>query len=116
MKRILSVVTALALLGGSTTAALAHGRPGYDRHAGYTYAQPYSYGYGYRNYGYRRDNSAAALGLGLLAFGLVATLAAQNNHRDYYGPGYGYNAQPYGYGYGGGYSGGYSGGYGPYGY
>ena len=119
MKRILSVAMALALLGGSTTAALAHGRPNYDRHAGYRYAQPYSsgYGYGYRD-GYRRDNGAAALGFGLLAFGLIATLAAQNNHRDYYGPGYGYSAQPYGYGGGYGYNGGYGGGngYGPYGY
>jgi hypothetical protein len=115
MKRMLSVVMALALLGGSTTAALAHGRP----HDGYRPAQPYGsgYGYGYRD-GYRRDNGAAALGFGLLAFGLIATLAAQNNHRDYYGPGYGYSAQPYGYGggYGGGYNGGYGGGYGPYGY
>ena len=116
MKRILSVLMALALVGGSTTAALANGRPGYDRpgydrHAGYRYAQPYGNGYGYRD-GYRRDNSTAALGFGLLAFGLIATLAAQNNHRDYNGPGYGYSAQPYGYGGGYGSNGGYGSGYG----
>jgi hypothetical protein len=77
MKKFLSITLALALLGGSTTAALAHGRPGYGPpiHRGY-YAQPYGYGHGY---GYRRDNSAAALGMGLFAFGLIATLAAQNN-------------------------------------
>jgi len=119
MKRILSVVTAVALLAGSTTAALANGRHGPVRHGGYGYSQPYSGGYGYRDYR-RHDNSAAALGVGLLAFGLIATLAAQNNNR-YYGPSYGY-AQPYsqpygysgGYSYGGGYGGGY--GYGGYGY
>ena len=121
MKRILSVVTAVALLAGSTTAALANGRHGPVRHGGYAgYSQPYyGGGYGYRDYR-RHDNSAAALGVGLLAFGLIATLAAQNNQRNYYGPGYGY-AQPYRsqpYGYSGGYSygGGYGGGYGGYGY
>src|SRR5262245_447028 len=103
MKKLLSVTLALALLGGSATAAMAHGRPGYGPpvHRGY-YAKPYSYGYGYN--GYRRDNNtAAAVGLGLLAFGLVATLAAQNNARTFYGPPPGYYAPPppppYGYGY-----------------
>src|SRR5262245_15236733 len=92
MKKLLSVAMALALLGGSTTAALAHGRPGYGPpvHRGY-YAQPYGYGYGY---GYRRhDNTAAAVGLGILAFGLIATLAAQNNARTY-APPPGYYAPP----------------------
>ena len=97
MKKLLSVTLALALLGGSTTAALAHGRYGPPVHRGY-YAQPYGYGYGYR----RLDNSAAALGIGLLAFGLIATLAAQNNARAY-GPPPGYYGPPppppYGYGY-----------------
>jgi hypothetical protein len=105
MKKALPITLALALLGGSTTAAVAHGRPGHGPpvHRGY-YAQPYG-GYGYGpGYGYRRDNSAAALGLGLLAFGLVATLAAQNNARNYYGPPAGYYGPPpapapYGYGY-----------------
>ena len=97
MKKLLSVTLALALLGGSTTAALAHGRYGPPVHRGY-YAQPY-YGYGYR----RHDNGAAALGIGLLAFGLIATLAAQNNARAY-GPPPGYYSPPpppppYGYGY-----------------
>ena len=98
MKKLLSITLALALAGGSASAAMAHGRPGYGppvRH-GY-YAQPYSYGYGYR----RHDNTAAAVGLGLLTFGLFATLAAQNNARNYYGPPPGYYAPPppYGYGY-----------------
>ena len=95
MKKLLSVTLALALLGGSTMAAMAHGRYGPPVHRGY-YAQ--SYGYGYR----RHDNSAAALGIGLLAFGLIATLAAQNNARAY-GPPPGYYGPPppppYGYGY-----------------
>ena len=103
MRKLLSTTLALALLGGSATAAMAHGRPGYGPpvHRGY-YSAPYSYDYGYRPY--RRDNSAAALGIGLLAFGLIATLAAQNNARSYYGaPGY-YAPPPpppapYGYGY-----------------
>jgi hypothetical protein len=106
MKRILSVVTAVALLAGSTTAALANGRHGPVRsgYGGYGYSQPYYGGYGYRGH----DNTAAAVGFGLLAFGLIATLAAQNNNH-YYGPNYGY-AQPYRsqpYGYSGGYYGGY---------
>jgi len=100
MKKLLSVTLALALLGGSATAAMAHGRYGPPVHRGY-YAQPYGYGYGYR----RHDNTAAALGVGLLAFGLIATLAAQNNARAY-GPPPGYYSPPpppppppYGYGY-----------------
>jgi hypothetical protein len=98
MKKLLSITLALALLGGSTTAALAHGRHGPPVHRGY-YA-PYSYGHAYR----RHDNTAAALGVGLLAFGLIATLAAQNNARAYYGPPPGYYGPPpppppYGYGY-----------------
>ena len=101
MKKLLSITLALALAGGSATAAMAHGRPGYGPpvHRGY-YAQPYGYGYGYQNY--RRDNTAAALGIGLLTFGLIATLAAQNNARNYYGPPPGAYAPPpppYGYGY-----------------
>ena len=101
MKKLLPMTLALALVGGSATAAMAHGRPGYGPpvYRGH-YAQPYGYGYG--GYGYRRDNSAAALGMGLLAFGLIATLAAQNNARNYYGPPPGYYGpppRPYGYGY-----------------
>src|SRR5262245_59414537 len=99
MKKLLSVTLALALLGGSATAAMAHGRHyGPPVHRGYS--APYAYDYGYR----RHDNTAAALGVGLLAFGLIATLAAQNNARAY-GPPPGYYAPPppprpaYGYGY-----------------
>ena len=112
MKKILSIVTAVALMAGSTTAAMANGRhDGWNRHdyRGYGYAQPYYGGYyGYRDYR-RHDNTAAAIGVGLLAFGLIATLAAQNNNR-YYGPSYGYApSYRFNYNYGG-----Y--GYGPYGY
>ena len=96
MKKLLSIALALALVGGSATASMAHGRPGYGPpvHRSY-HAKPYGYGYGYR-----RDNSAAALGIGLLAFGLIATLAAQNNARNSYGPPPGYYGPPpapYGY-------------------
>jgi hypothetical protein len=116
MKKILSIVTAVALMAGSTTAAFANGRHGPVR-SGYGYSQPYyGGGYGYRDYR-GHDNTAAAVGFGLLAFGLIATLAAQNNNR-YYGPSYGY-AQPYPsqpYGYSGGYSYGGGYGYGGYGY
>ena len=100
MKKFLSIILALALVGGSATAAMAHGRPGYGPpvHRGY-HVKPYGYGYGY-SHNHRRDNSAAALGIGLLAFGLIATLAAQNNARSYYGPPpafYGPPPAPYGY-------------------
>jgi hypothetical protein len=100
MKKFISIALALALVGGSATGALAHGRPGYGPpiHRGYV-AKPYGYNYGY-GYGYRRDNSAAAVGLGLLAFGLIATLAAQNNARAYSAPPPGYYGPPpapYGY-------------------
>ena len=96
MKKLISIALAMALVGGSTTAALAHGRLGYGPpiHRGYV-AKPYGYGYGHRH-----DNTAAALGFGLLAFGLIATLAAQNNARTYYAPPPGYYGPPpapYGY-------------------
>jgi hypothetical protein len=101
MKKLISIALALALVGGSTTAALAHGRPGYGPpiHRGYV-AKPYGYGYAHRH---RHDNTAAALGFGLLAFGLIATLAAQNNARAYSAPPPGYYGPspappaPYGY-------------------
>jgi hypothetical protein len=101
MRKLISVTLALALLGGSASAAMAHGRHhGPPVHRGY-YAKPYDYGYGRR-----QDNTAAALGFGLLAFGLIATLAAQNNARTHYGPPAGYYGPPpapppppYGYGY-----------------
>ena len=101
MKKLISIALALALVGGSTTAALAHGRPGYGPpvHRGYV-AKPYGYGYGYRHDYRRHDNTAAALGFGLLAFGLIATLAAQNNARTYYAPPPGhYSPPPAPYGY-----------------
>jgi len=117
MKKILSIVTAVALMAGSTTAAFAHDRSGWNHNSGYRYAQPYngyarpSYGYNYGYRDYHHDNTAAAVGFGLLAFGLIATLAAQNSN-NYYAPAPAYAPPPppapapYGY----------SGGYGPYGY
>jgi len=99
MKRLLSITLALSLLGSS--AAMAHGYPGGGAHRAYG---P-SYGY---SYGYRDNNNAAALGAGILALGLFAALASQNNN-DYYGRGYNAPRRVYGgYGYNRGYgSGGY---------
>ena len=96
MKKLMSVVMALVRVGGSATAAMAHGRPDYGPpvHRGY-HVKPYGYGYDHRH-----NNNAAALGIGLLAFGLIATLAAQSNARTYYGPPPGYYGpppSPYGY-------------------
>ena len=97
MKRVLSITTALLLLG--STAAMAQGYRG-------------SYN-NYRDYGYhdRGGNVAgAAIGAGILGFALGALATSQNHH--YYGDsGYGYagrDAAPIGpaygapgYGYGG---------------
>ena len=72
--------------------------------------------YEYRD---RSNNTAAAVGVGILALGLFAALASQHNSDPYssgyyappprsgyggYGPGYG-SSPGYGYGYGGGYYG-----------
>jgi len=108
MKRLLSIALALTLMGSSV--AMAHGYQGggySDRH-GYGYSAPYRGGYGYRD---RSNNTAAAVGIGILAFGLFAALASQHDNDHYYAPpprsgygsygtGYGYNPG-YGYGYGG---------------
>jgi hypothetical protein len=102
MKRLLSITLALSLLGSS--AAFAHDsyRGGDYRHS-YERSAPYHGGYGY---GYRHDNganTAAAVGVGILALGLFAALASQHND-DYYNNRY-YAPPPppppsYGYGYG----------------
>src|SRR5256714_12549981 len=81
MKRVLSITTALLLLG--STAAMAQG---YGYHGSYN---------NYRGYGDhdRGGNVAgAAIGAGILGFALGALATSQNHHSyDYYGaPGYGY--------------------------
>lgn len=82
MKRVLTVTLAFLLLG--STAAMARGY------------HPERHGY----YGYRDDrgsDAAAALGAGILGFGLGALAASQDD--GYYAPGY--VAPAYGYpGYG----------------
>jgi hypothetical protein len=111
MKRLISAVLALSLAGSSVAMAAPFG--GHDGRAhntrGHT-AQRYDHNRGH-NYGYRnRDNGgAAALGFGLLALGLFAGLASQNQDRAY-DPGYSYAPPPpayggYGYDYGPGYGG-----------
>lgn len=101
MKRLLAIILSFSLLGSS--AAMARGYQGGDYRQGDHGRSTHDRGgYGYRN---DRSGDAAALGLGILALGLFATLAAQNSHdhRAYEQPrGYGYGYNP-GYGYGGGY-------------
>jgi len=114
MKRLISITLALSLLG--TSAAFAHDyRAGNYRHS-YGHSVPYrgGYGYGHDNSG----NTAAAVGVGLLALGLFAALASQHNSdgyaNGYYAPppppapnyGYGYSSPGYSYG-GYGYDGSY---------
>ena len=116
MKRLLSITLALTLLGSSV--AMAHGYQGggYGDRRGYNgyngYSAPYRGGYGYRD---RGNNTAAAVGVGILALGLFAALASQHDNdrysSGYYAPpqrsgygnyGTGYGSSPgYGYGYGG---------------
>lgn len=101
MKRVLTVALAFLLLGGST--AMARGwHP--ERHGGY-------YGGYYGGYDYDRgSDAAAALGAGILGFGLGALAASQNDgyyapgyvapaygYPGYVAPAYGYPAAPYGY-------------------
>lgn len=113
MKRLLSITLALSLIGSSS--AMAYGYQGGGYRAGsHSYSAPYRGGYGYRDHS---RNAAAAVGVGILALGLFAALASQNNRYSdgYYAPppprygygGYGgYGSTPsYGYGYGGGYYG-----------
>ncbi len=111
MKRLISITLALTLLGSSV--AMAHGYQGggYGDRRGYGgYSAPYRGGYGYRD---RGSDTAAAIGVGVLALGLFAALASQHDSDHYsggyygpaprysgYGPGYG-SSPGYGYGYGG---------------
>src|SRR5258708_15850913 len=109
MKRLLSITLALTLLGSSVAMAHGYQGEGYGDRRGYGgYSAPYRGGYGYRDHD---NNAAAAIGVGILAFGLFAALASQHDN-DYYSRGY--YAPPPRYGYGG-YAPGYNPGYG-YGY
>ena len=65
MKRVLSAVLAVALLG--TTAASAHDRDGGYRHE------------------HNNDGAAIGLGLGLLVLGIIAASGSRNHHGSYYG-------------------------------
>ncbi len=100
MKRLLSVALALTLMGSSVAMARGYQGGGYsDRHGYNGYSAPNHGGYGYRD---RGNNTAAAVGVGILALGLFAALASQHNNDHYasgyyappprygdYGPGYG---------------------------
>jgi hypothetical protein len=107
MKRLISITLALTLLGSSVAMARGY-QDGYGDHRGYGgYSTPYRGGYGYHD---RGNDTAAAVGVGILALGLFAALASQHNN-DHYAPpprysyggyGSGYGSSPgYGYGYGG---------------
>ena len=115
MKRVLSIALALTLMGSSVAMARGYQGGGYVDRRGYNgYSAPYRGDYGYRD---RSNNTAAAVGMGILALGLFAALASQHNSDPYasgyyapppprygyggYGPGYG-SSPGYGYGYGGG--------------
>lgn len=127
MKRVLCVAMAISLLGSSVAwAADSHrGRGGGH---GFGRGDHVSYPQGRHHRGHN-NNGAAAIGLGILAFGLIGVLASQSNNRRQgyyapydsypppgpgYGPGYGYDDRTgyrptdtrYGQGYGDGYGGG----------
>jgi hypothetical protein len=91
VKRLLSIGLALSLLGSS--AAMAHESARGYGHSSYGHSAPYRGGYGYRD----NNNGAAAVGVGILALGLFAALASQNN--SHYDRGY-YTPPPPRYGYG----------------
>jgi hypothetical protein len=74
MKRILSAILAMSLV--ASPAAMSRGYEGHDRgHVAY-------YRYGSRDHG----GDAVAVGLGILALGLFATLAAPSDHVYYNAP------------------------------
>jgi hypothetical protein len=105
MKRLIATGLALSLLGSSAAMAHDYGRS-YSYNHNYGHSTPYRGGYGGYNRDYRyRDNgnTAAAIGVGILALGLFSALAANNNRYDYndsYAPSYRYG---YGPSYGGSY-------------
>src|SRR5258705_13362429 len=85
MKRVISIALALTLMGTSVAMARGYQGGGYGDHRGYNgYSTPYRGGYGYRD---RSNNTAAAVGVGILALGLFAALASQHNN-DSYSSGY----------------------------
>ena len=101
MKRLLSIVLALSLVGTSAAFAKGHGSgPQHGRYA-----------YGYSGHHRGGNNAAAAVGFGLLALGVIGIIASQQNRnydRGYYAPapaygygggygGYGYQGSPYAY-------------------
>lgn len=99
MKRVLTVTMAVLLLGSSAAMARGYHPEKYGPYQGY-------YGRYDRD---RGSDAAAAIGAGILGFGLGALAASQND--GYYAPGYvapaygypgyvpayGYPAAPYGY-------------------
>jgi|HubBroStandDraft_6_1064221.scaffolds.fasta_scaffold347488_2 hypothetical protein len=114
MKRLLSIALALTLMGSSVATARGYQGGDYsDRHGYNGYSAPNRGGYGYRD---RSNDTAAAVGVGIVALGLFAALASQHDSEHYSG---GYYAPPprpgysgYGYGSGPGYRNGYGGSYG----
>jgi hypothetical protein len=105
---------ALTLLGSSVAMARGYQDSGYgDRHGYNGYSTSYRGEFGHRDHD---NNTAVAVGAGILALGLFAALASQHNDHysgQYYAPpppprpgygnyGSGYGHSPgYGYGYGG---------------
>ncbi|HEX5281237.1 MAG TPA: hypothetical protein VFW28_14260 [Micropepsaceae bacterium] len=99
MKRVLTVTIAVLLLGSSAAMARGYHPEKYGPYQGY-------YGRSDRD---RGSDAAAAIGAGILGFGLGALASSQND--GYYAPGYvapaygypgyapayGYPAAPYGY-------------------
>lgn len=116
MKPLLSIALALTLMGSSVAMARGYQGGGYsDRHGYNGYSAPNRGGYEYRN---RSDDTAAAVGVGILALGLFAALASQHDS-DHYSGGYfappprpGYGGSGSGYGSSPGYGNGYGGYYG----
>lgn len=88
MRRLVSFVTAVALLGSTFAATTADARPGYRKGA------PVA-----RYHGRRRGNAAAGAAVAGIAGALIGgAIAAQNRRRYYDDPGYGYYGGPaYGY-------------------
>lgn len=100
MKRVLCVAMAISLLGSSVAWA-ADGTRGHRGGHGFSWGSHVTYSQGHHHRGHN-DNGAAAIGLGILALGLIGVLASQSNNRrqDYYAPYDPYRPPGSGYGYG----------------